>query len=139
MIKVYAKSMVESGNPYHEPAGSPDGGQFAHTPGANASPSMGISYWAHKAVGDWERDNASSSVERLVAFDTNGKVVAVGINNKKASVTVSYKDRNAVRNAVMSHNHPSGGQHPLNIVDLETAMNLDVAQERAVTYNKKNR
>jgi hypothetical protein len=56
------KVLESAGNPYHEPAGTEKGGQFAHAPGSSAPKFTSI-----KDAEDWAKDNIAHDVDFKLA------------------------------------------------------------------------
>jgi hypothetical protein len=121
--------LARRANPYHEPAGSPIGGQFAKAPGGGVE---GGKRWPiiTDAIRKAEKEIQSRETEKAFAFSADGDPIFE--KEGKGNFTSFTRDElKSMTNGILVHNHP-GGQS-FSPSDIELANDCNLAEVRVVT------
>ena len=78
----------------------------------------------------YDKQIKSLEKEEAIVYDVNGKFIAKFIGSK-SSVVISGIDKSILQNAILSHNHPSGG--PLSDTDIYSLWKAELSEIRAAT------
>lgn len=124
--------MTKSGNPYHEPAGTSKGGQFARKPGGAEDAARGAAGLETRAesraqavadfVATTKAKALSEGYEELEwemgwLVGPNGEI-RLQLDGDESSISMDDKDLNLLEGNYFIHNHPQGGAFSVQDVEM---------------------